>query len=172
MNINEVKQGLVKEIDELNSQCVLLQELIKIDVSKYDGKKLTKRIETHMNKFIGESRYLRFHQSYYGSNWEIYYSDKNSIVKIELTFYNFEHIDGGKAFSNEEYLKVLNQTLDKKYRDIDKLNQELIVIEDKCKEYNNLIDKLKEFEESNSYKLRDILTNGNYINRFSRKVRF
>jgi len=144
MTKKELNQIISKELTKVKNELELLQKIKKIDLSKFEGKQISKRIEAHLKKELGENYYISLtYDLYYDYKLYISYMEKNEHnyynerIKIEITVYKMN--EPVKLFRYSELEKQIDQWISSHEKTIDKLTNELENIDHAIKLYNDLI---------------------------------
>ena len=156
LNIEQKKQEITEIIarytEQLNIYNIILNH-IKTNINKYEGKIITKRLETNLKKIDLLKDYTLYLNNQYSllkiTLWKGHLDNRidvhlpNSIMgKIPFTLSKFE--ENNRCYSlNKDRIKVLKSSLNTLKRDVNKIN--------------NLVNKYEELKENSPNELRYIL---------------
>lgn len=167
MTKKELNQAISKELTKVKNELELLQKIKKIDLSKFEGKQISKRIETHLKKELGENYYISLtYDLYYDYKLYISYMEKNEHnyynerVKIDITVYKTN--EPVKLFRYSELEKQIDQWINNHEKTIEKLTNELENIDQMIKLYNDLIAIESKCGKELSYIFKDSVSFYNY----------
>ena len=165
MNKKELNQIISKELTKVKNELELLQKIKKIDFSKFEGKQISKRIETHLKKELGDGYYVSLtYDLYYDYKLHITMKENNfkynCWTKIEITVY--KQNEGLKFFKYSELEKQIDQWINSREKTIEKLTNELENIDQMIKLYNDLIAIEIKCGKELSYIFKDSVNFYNY----------
>lgn len=152
MNNTELLKNIKKEYSQMLKRDEMIKKLATLDMSKFEGKALTKRILTYINEKL-KNYSTSFYEVGSLKNIEVITKPINynykDMIKISITFYQ------GDAFTQEQYNKELNNWLNSSQNTLKALKSDINHINKRIKDYNKIIDLVEKFEEESSYSFRD-----------------